>query len=307
MGMQDESPWQQFLNCRRLGELISTWPAEFEMDEFDQIRALFCPVDDRDYGEKVLVSASDAEVDGWRRATTTVVERVRAAEIALAEARQRLTRPEQGAQRVGWSLRYLGREDRAATRLQQVVDRLRDEVRDAYRTFEYEISELTRRIEDSENLRREQEERRERDRFEARQAAMVAARKGHPVWRYRVRQDTVALASGPQERMFLDVCLDPLDRWRRSEDTDVTGLTHTEVHLAIAKLRAKDPYLIVLFQLETGAALREWSSSEDTATAWQRLTGVEIELWPLTPEERRKSGRSSSYGPPITDYGTPSV
>lgn len=285
-----DSPRLRKLYCRRLSDLVPGSPGELDSREIRRIRELRAPTDDdTEHGDPVWIRATDAETERWLRATVTLIERIRRVHQEFDAARQRYTRR--------WHRQ----------RLQAATARLQQDARAAYQAFERQIAGMADRVaEQEERLRRERLQQ-EREQSESRQVAMVRARRGDPVWRYRIRRQKVPLGDqDQQERTFLDLCLDPLDRWRTAEVGDVTGLTFETVNRVLRRLRAEDPYLIVLFQLDTGRALREWSGADDTAAAWQKLTGTLIELWPRTPAEERHQVAARSFGPSAGDRGVAS-
>src|SRR5690606_34344650 len=143
--------------------------------EIRRIRELRAPTDDdTEHGDPVWIRATDAETERWLRATVTLIERIRRVHQEFDAARQRYTRR--------WHRQ----------RLQAATARLQHDARAASREAERRLPALGGRGAGQEARLRREPVRQGREQFGSRQGARVRARRGGPVWRYRIRRQKVA-------------------------------------------------------------------------------------------------------------------
>jgi hypothetical protein len=292
--MIGEPQWS--VHVMPLWRLMPVYELNLTGDEVEAIRDLYCAVPEnenrRSWSEDVRAAESD--ISRWREATEellAVVARLREQED---ESYRRLRGPRRGPVRRLWGR---ARRDGLRQEHEALMERLRAELLAAYRRFRDRSGDLTEYVK-AERERREREMRerdREREEEKARRRAEALARPlDAPRWSYRVTEPW----TGKYHRF--EVCLEPLDEYRRSDGEARGGLTPQEVHAALVEERERDPYVWFTFGLETEEALEEWRG--DTRTAWRELTGEQVDPYPTRPEDRRSS---RSYGPSSTYYGGP--
>lgn len=284
-----------------------TWD-RFRLDgtEVDQVRELYCVVDDERSPGGVALEASAAEADRWRRASADLVRIVKQADDEQFRETSRLRPPSSAVRWLGWRLRG-GRTDRVRQDVDAAVARIRSEVQSAYLTFRDLAADLTVRVEAEQQRRREENAREWRERKAARERALAEVSEA-PVWSYQL--GPAQTASGPRKRRLV-VTLQTLEEPPNPRlEEPVTGRTPAQINEAIEQARGDDPYLVVEFTRATRERLTEWTEEQLPAEQWLRVSGVRIDPRPFTPAEleeiRNRPPKTTWHGPSSSYFSPPS-
>ncbi|MFF2354819.1 hypothetical protein ACFVVL_34275 [Kitasatospora sp. NPDC058115] len=291
------------VHYRRLCDVMSRYPMNVIDDEIDEIRRLHCAVDattdPRGYDRLPPVTAPPADAERWN-AATGALQRSIARIDEQEEAARRHLRWVRPAARPFWKTRHALRNRRLRATYDSTMERLRDDVRTAYRTFREQAGDLTpyvhaelERQERESREWREQRERETRERAPARAAAMAEAA-GRPVWGYTLVPRTGGDGSFTIHLQTVEEVRGPRGGVAR------TGLTPEQVQAALAEERLRDRYTSVMWSSETELALTEWHASGRVQEAWRELTGVLVERFPRIAEQ---ASRPRNPGVSGSDYG----
>ncbi|GAB3738914.1 hypothetical protein [Microlunatus parietis] len=294
------------VRCARVERVITHDAFRLDGTEVDDIRTLYCVVDDEHRPGSVALEASEADVDRWRRASADLVRVLDQADAERFRATARLIPPSSAARWLAWRLRG-GRTDKVRHQVDAAVEQIQSEVRAAYLTFRDQAADLTDRVEADQQRKREENARQWREQKAARERAIAEVAQA-PVWSYQVGPNYTS--TGPR-RHRLVIALQLLERPPNpSLGEPVTGLTPAQVNDAIDRLRTEDPYLVVDLEVATRQRLVEWTEEQLLDQQWLRVSGVKIDPHPFTPEEleeiHNQASKNTWHGPSSNYFSPPS-